>query len=118
MPRDARAYLFDMQSAATLAWQFTNGKSLDEYKSDILLRSATERQLAIVGEALNQLLKIDPQFGERFSERRRLIAFRNRVIHGYATVDDDIVWSIARTKLPVLLDEIAALVRELDGNPP
>lgn len=118
MPRDARAYLFDMQRAATLARQFIDGKSLDEYKSDILLRSATERQLAIVGEALNQILKIDPRFGERFSERRRLIAFRNRVIHGYAAIDDDIVWSIARTKLPVLLDELAALVLELDRSPP
>lgn len=118
MPRDPRAYLHDMRQAAVLTRQFIEGKTLDEYKRDVLLRSAVERQLAIVGEALSQLLKIVPQFAERFSDRRRLIAFRNRVIHGYSTVDDDIVWSIARTKLQVLLDEIEALLRELDGSTP
>ncbi len=118
MPRDPRAYLYDMQQAAALARQFTQGKTLDEYKRDVLVRSAVERQLAIVGEALSQLLKIAPQFAERFSERRRLIAFRNRVIHGYATVDDDIVWSIVQTKLAVLFEEIEVLLRELDGTTP
>jgi uncharacterized protein with HEPN domain len=48
----------------------------------------------------------------RISEYRRIIAFRNVLIHGYADVDDLLVWDVVQTKLPVLRREIEALLGE------
>jgi uncharacterized protein with HEPN domain len=67
-----------------------------------MLRSAVERQFEIVGEALNQLSKVDPEVASRIPELRRIVAFRNILIHGYATVDDALVWQVLVDKLPGL----------------
>jgi uncharacterized protein with HEPN domain len=61
-----------------------------------------ERQLEIIGEALSQLAKIDPQIAGNVAELRRIIAFRNILVHGYATIDYDTVWRLIEDKLPVL----------------
>ncbi len=55
-PRDVRKYLFDMAEACRLIDEFIAGRSFDDYQADAMLRSAVERQLEIVGEALNQAL--------------------------------------------------------------
>lgn len=60
MPRDRRAYLFDMREAARLIERFTAGRAFDDYQADPMLRSAVERQLEIVGEALVQALRRFP----------------------------------------------------------
>jgi uncharacterized protein with HEPN domain len=60
MPRDIRAHLFDIVQACTLLRQFTTGKTFAAYKADPMLRSAVERQFEIIGEALNQALRLDP----------------------------------------------------------
>ena len=72
-----------------------------------MLRAAVERQFEIVGEALVQLAKLDEKLAARISEHRRIIAFRNILIHGYADVDDRLVWDVVETKLPVLRRELA-----------
>lgn len=77
-----------------------------------MLRSAVERQFEIVGEALAHLSRLDPDIAARISEHRRIIAFRNILIHGYADVDDRLVWDIVETKLPVLRREIESLLQE------
>lgn len=68
-----------------------------------------ERQLEIIGEALNQLARIAPEMATRIPEYRRIIAFRNLLIHGYATVDGRVVWGVIEAKLP----ELAATARNL-----
>lgn len=83
------------------------------YKSDVLLRSAVERQGEILGEALAQLFQSDPALVARITDARRVVAFRNRLIHGYATVSDEVVWGVMETHLPVLHREAAALLAEL-----
>ena len=66
-----------------------------------MLRSAVERQFEIIGEALAQLLRLDPSLRSRKSDAGRIIAFRNRLIHGYASVADDVVWGFLKlTCLP------------------
>ena len=77
-----------------------------------MLRSAVERQFEIIGEALAQLSRLDPTLASRISEFRRIIAFRNILIHGYAQVDDRIVWDIVETKLQVLRGEVGALLEQ------
>jgi uncharacterized protein with HEPN domain len=74
------------------------------------LRSAVERQFEIIGEALNQLSKIDPDTATAISEHRRIIAFRNILIHGYAEIDHRLVWGILEGKLPGLRKQVEALL--------
>lgn len=109
---EIRKYLFDIQQACDLLVQFTQGKCLADYSADPMLRSAVERQFEIVGEALNQLLRLEPTFAPRISDTRRIIAFRNRLIHGYDSLADEIVWGVVETNLPVLSREVAALLHE------
>jgi uncharacterized protein with HEPN domain len=109
MPPDRRTHLWDALTAAELLFEFSAGKSFEDYKADALLRSGVERQFEIIGEALNQLSKVDPQAAAQIPELRRIVAFRNILIHGYATVDDELVWQALTDKLPGL----AKVVRHL-----
>jgi uncharacterized protein with HEPN domain len=76
-------------------------------------RSAVERQFEIIGEALAQLLRLDPSLRSRISDSGRIVAFRNRLIHGYSSVADDVVWGILEANLPSLREEVATLMKEL-----
>jgi uncharacterized protein with HEPN domain len=75
--REARVFLFEIHRACDLVLQFTSGMSLSEYGSDVKTRSAVERQLEIVGEAMGQMLKSFPEMQQDFPEAPRIIAFRN-----------------------------------------
>ncbi len=75
-----------------------------------MLRAAVERQFEIIGEALAQLARVDAAVAERISDYRRIISFRNILIHGYADVDNGLVWDIVETKLPPLQRDIALLL--------
>lgn len=112
MQIESQKYLYDIQQAVHLLTQFCIGKAWPDYQQDALLRSGVERQFEIIGEALNQLLKIDPPVVSRISDYRRIIAFRHILIHGYATVDDRIVWGVIERDLPRLRLEVAALMDE------
>jgi uncharacterized protein with HEPN domain len=102
MQRDPRTYLWDAQRAVELLRGFSDGKTFADYQADAMLRSAVERQLEIVGEALNQLSKVDKALAAQIPELGRIVAFRNILIHGYANVDDTLVWQVVTDKLPEL----------------
>jgi len=110
MPPEAKKYLYDIAQAAELITQFTAGKTFSDYVNDPMLRAAVERKFEIIGEALVQLSKRDPASAAQISEYRRIIAFRNILIHGYADVDDRLVWDIVESKLAALRLEAAALL--------
>lgn len=74
--------------------------TLPEYSGHAMVRSAVERKLGIIGEAVNHIRRIDPEHPIR--EADRIVAFRNRLIHSYDDIDDHFVWSILRDHLPVL----------------
>jgi uncharacterized protein with HEPN domain len=99
-----------MQRAANLLTQFTAGKQFADYDSDSMLRAAVEREFEVIGEALGQLARLDPDLAARITEHRNIVAFRNILIHGYAEVDDRLVWDVVETKLPVLVREIDSLL--------
>jgi uncharacterized protein with HEPN domain len=111
MRLEAKKHLYDIESALRLLAEFTANKSFADYAGDALLRAAVERKFEIVGEALVKLAKFDEDLAARISEYRRIIAFRNILIHGYADVDDQLVWDILETKVPVLRREVEALLR-------
>ncbi len=110
MQPESRKFLFDIQTSAKNLGDFTRGKSFNDYASDPMLRSAVERQFEIVGEALSQLAKTDQETVSRISDWRRIVDFRNVLAHGYAVVDDRLVWDVLQSKLPTLEREVAALL--------
>lgn len=102
----------DILDAAELLREFTDGKTLDNYIGDIFLRSATERQFGIIGEAVSQLANIDEAIASQITEFQRIIAFRNVLIHRYRSVDHQVVWEILHHKLPALSLEVEYLLQE------
>ena len=78
------------------------------YQADTRTRCATECNIEITGEAVGRILKADPTF--QLSNARQIIATRNRIIHGYDTVSDEMVWGIVVRHLPLLKQEVAALL--------
>lgn len=81
-----------------------------DYLRDSMLRAAVEREFEIIGEALARLSRFDAALAAQISEHERIIAFRNILIHGYAEVDDRLVWDVVGSKLPVLRKEVDALL--------
>lgn len=114
MQPDPRKYLWDALRAAELVHDFAKGQSFAAYQSNAMLRSAVERQFEIIGEALSQLSKVDPEIASHIPELPRIVAFRNILIHGYATVDDALVWQVLIDKLPSLQQALTALLNH-DG---
>ncbi|ANZ37739.1 hypothetical protein BBK82_18430 [Lentzea guizhouensis] len=90
-----------------------NGKTFDDYLADAMLRSAVERQFEIIGEALNNLSKVDPELAALVPDLARIVAFRNILIHGYASVDDALVWQVLAEKRPRLEEHLRQLLAGL-----
>ena len=98
--------IYDIRQACGLISRFTEGKDFDDYAGDDLLRSGEERQFEIVGEALNRAVKIEPEIEDMISNVKRIISFRNFLIHAYPQVDHNVVWDIVKDSLPVLHKEV------------
>ncbi|MBX9924750.1 MAG: DUF86 domain-containing protein [Hyphomicrobiaceae bacterium] len=110
MHADSVKLLWDARSAADRVARFVSGKSFEDYRSDEMLRSAVERQLEIVGEALGRLRRIDGETAASLPEIGRVIAFRNVLVHGYATIDDKIVWGVLEADLDNLRTRLQSLI--------
>ncbi len=110
MRLEARKYLHDIARASDLVAEFVADKRFDDYTGNAMLRAAVEREFEIIGEALAGLARLDEDLVSGISEYRRIIAFRNILIHGYAEIDDRLVWDIVESKLPILRREIAAMI--------
>lgn len=114
MHPDADKLVWDAQQAAERVARFTSGRTFKEYETDEYLRSAVERQFEIVGEALNRLSRVDPATAANISDLPRMVAFRNVLVHGYASVDNRIVWGVIEgslTSLRAALDGLLTKVR-------
>jgi uncharacterized protein with HEPN domain len=116
MPHRPEKLLADVLAAAAAIRQFLQGSTREAYGNDLMLRSAVERQLEVLGEAVRRLETLDPALARRISEHRRIIAFRNIIVHGYDSLDDDVVWQIVIEKLPVLAEEARGLLREIEDG--
>lgn len=112
MHADAHKLLWDAQQAAERIVRFTAGRTYADYGADEFLRSAVERQFEIVGEALNRMARIDPDIATAIPELPRIIAFRNILIHGYASVDNRIVWGVMETSLRPLLTTLDRMLAQ------
>lgn len=108
---DSPKLLWDAQQAVERIARFTDHKSFSDYEADELLRSAVERQFEIVGEAMNQLARVDPAVAGRIPELPRIVSFRNVLIHGYASVDNRLVWGVIEAHLDALRAALERLLR-------
>ena len=110
MQRDTRAFLWDVVHAANKIERFIQGQTRDGFIRDELLQSAVERQLAIIGEALRQLSTAAPAVAQQVGDVEQIIGLRNVLIHGYATVDSDLIWRSVQEGLPALKDTVERLL--------
>jgi len=110
LQRDPKSLLWDAHAAAEVITAVTAGKSFAAFDRDIVLRSAVERQFEIIGEALAQLARTDAAMAQKVPDLRQIIAFRNVLIHGYATVDPARVWRVIEDNLPPPRAALAAFL--------
>ncbi|MFB4202403.1 DUF86 domain-containing protein [Arhodomonas sp. KWT2] len=110
--------MWDAREAARAVASFIDGADEAEYLNNPLLRSAVERQLEIVGEALGQLEKVAPELAEEIPELRAAVDLRNILIHGYAKVNDRIIWNVACKDLPRLAGELDVRLQEPESRFP
>lgn len=112
MTNGARKRLLDVVSACEAIAEFVAGKDFSAYESDRLLRSAVERQFEIIGEALNKAGSAETSLATQIPDFHRIIGLRNRLIHGYDNVDDEILWDVVQSKLGPLRAQIESVLHD------
>jgi uncharacterized protein with HEPN domain len=108
--RNPQKYLYDIMDCCQFLLDFTKNKTVEDYKNDRAFRSAVERELQIIGEAINQLDNVSPETAAQISEHRNIIGFRNILVHGYDSLNPETVWNVIETKLKTLLEQSQALL--------
>ena len=110
MDSKINTWLFDILNSIEEIELFFEGKSKNfvEYQKDIKTRRAVERNIEIIGEAVNRILKEKPNI--KIENARNIIGTRNRIIHSYDNIADDMIWSIVINSLPKLKSEIQGLL--------
>jgi uncharacterized protein with HEPN domain len=104
-------YLFDIKLAIEDIDSYfkTEPRKFENYKNNSLLKRAIERNLEIIGEAINRILKEDPSFP--IEDAKRIIGLRNQIIHGYDSLSDENIWGILTVHLPKLKADIESLIK-------
>jgi uncharacterized protein with HEPN domain len=107
-----QAWLLDIKVCIDEIYEFL-GERRDfiEYKSDLKTKKAVERNLEIIGEAMNRILKVDKDFP--IDSAKNIIGTRNRIIHSYDNISDDVIWTIVVRELPLLKKQIDDLTEEI-----
>jgi uncharacterized protein with HEPN domain len=107
--KEIKIYLQDISQAISEIWSFLPEKrNFSEFQSDLKTRKAIERNIEIIGEAMSRILKITPDFPIEAS--RKIVDTRNRIIHGYDSVSEDILWLIICNYLPTLEKQVNKLL--------
>ncbi|MFZ4725429.1 MAG: DUF86 domain-containing protein [Paludibacter sp.] len=110
MDKEIKTWLYDiLQSIDEIDSYFAENQRLFEfYRNDIKTKRAVERDIEIIGEAVNRILKKDSNF--KIDNAKQIIGTRNRIAHGYDSISDDFIWSIIINHLPKLKQEINKLL--------
>jgi len=112
MELELKTWLQDIERSIQEIYDFFPEKrDFNDFISDLKTRKACERNIEIIGEALNRIMKINPNI--EISDSRKIVDTRNRIIHGYDSVTADVLWLIINRYLPILEMEVDSL---LHGN--
>lgn len=105
-------WLFDIKGAIDeIDSYFENiPKIFDQYKLNIILKRAVERDLEIIGEAVNRILKNDPTF--QIKNSKGIVGLRNQIIHAYDSISDENIWAIIIKHIPALKKEINSIIKK------
>ena len=110
MGEEIKTWLADIKQAITEINDFLpDQKNFYEFKKDLKTKRAIERNVEIIGEAANRILKQLPDIA--ITDVRKIIDTRNRIIHGYDSVSDEIIWSVVVRYLPKLYEEVNSLLK-------
>jgi uncharacterized protein with HEPN domain len=112
MDIEIKTWLFDILSSIMEIDSFFTDtpKVFSSYQNDIRTKRAVERNIGIIGEALNRIIAKDSTI--EITNARKIVDTRNRIIHGYDSVSDEIVWGIVINHLPILQKEVQNLSGE------
>lgn len=112
MDIDLRACLFDILKAIgeIESYYENTPKMFEIYLIDLKTKRAVERNIEIIGEAMSRILKIQKQV--LITNSRKMVDVRNRIIHGYDSVSDEVIWGIVVNDLSILKQEIEFLLHE------
>jgi uncharacterized protein with HEPN domain len=110
-------WLRDILDACDLISAASRDQTSESFRHDPILTAAAERKFEIIGEALNRISKVDPATAERIPEYRRIIGFRNVLIHGYDEIEHERLWKIVQSDVPVLHKAVAELLKEAGPLP-
>ncbi len=110
MNREIKTWLFDIISAITEIDSFfeEEKKVFEIYSKDIKTKRAVERNIEIIGEAVKRIIDKDGKIN--LTNAQKIVDTRNRIIHGYDTVSDDVIWGIIINHLPKLKKEVEILM--------
>ena len=109
MEIEIKKYLFDIQvSIESIENYLGDKRDFKIYSTDKMLRRAIEREFEIIGKAMNRIENLDPTLN--ISSKKKIINMRNRVIHGYDKIDDELIWGTIVRHLPILKIEIENLL--------
>ena len=112
MDKEIQVWLFDILNSILEIESFVDFEetNFQDYSSDIKTKRAVERNLEIIGEAVNRISKKDENL--EITDKRKIISVRNKIIHGYDQVSDELIWSIITQYLPVLEKEVRQYLNE------
>ncbi len=85
-------------------------RDFNQYSANLILKRAVERDLEIVGEAVNRILKQDPDFP--IINAKRIVGLRNQIIHAYDNISDENIWAIIQKYIPKLKEEVNKLISD------
>lgn len=105
MPKDEMVYVGHMLDKAREALSLTCGKTRHDYDNDLALRLALTHLIQIIGEAARH---VTPQFRERHPHISwdAIAGMRNKIVHDYMNVDEDIVWDSVTQELQPLIEDL------------
>lgn len=107
-------WLFDVKMSIDEISEFFHNEEKDffRYRNNVMLKRAVERNLEIIGEAINRIITRDSSYNEKITNAKAIIGLRNHVIHAYDNISDENIWSILTNHLPKLKIEIENLIQE------
>ncbi len=110
MDNEVKTWLKDIEQAILEINSFIpEFKNFKDFQKDLKTKRAVERNIEIIGEAMTRILKAEPTI--KISDTRKIIDTRNRIIHGYDSVSEDILWGIIIRNLPTLDKEVKKLLK-------
>lgn len=112
MDNNIKTWLFDILSSVNEIESYFVNQSMQfqNYQKDLRTKRAVERNIEIIGEAMNRILKENNEI--QISDSRKIVAVRNRIIHGYDSVSDEVIWGIVIKQLPILKAEVEKMLSE------